>query len=294
MISAIVPTFKGQARLERNLGSVAAALAAAGEEWEILIVDDGGGGIVAVAPGARVVSLPANRGYGPAVNAGAADARGDYLLVLNDDVRLEPSSVTRLRRHFPAADLFAVAPTILSPLAACGDEGGKAAAWSAGLVEIHEAVHERLQPTFYAVGCCFLCPRAAWRSLGGYDDIFAPFLSEDVDIAWRAWRSGLRVLHDPEAVCHHEGSATIAEQHTFVERERIGIRSRALFHLRNVQDPRRRAEMFGAFAALALFEGRPEILSGLAEALARQASTPPRPPASGLDDDEILRKVAVR
>jgi GT2 family glycosyltransferase len=294
VISAIVPTFRGQARLDRNLASVAASLEATGGAWEILVVDDGGGGITPSAPHARVVSLPANRGYGPAVNAGAAAARGDSLLVLNDDVRLEPDTVARLGGHFPSADLFAVAPAIRSPLAVCGDEGGKAATWTAGLVEIHEAAHESPQPTFYAVGCCFLCPRAAWEQLGGYDDVFAPFLSEDVDLSYRAWRAGWRVLHDPVAVCHHEGSATIAEHHTFSRRETMGFRNRVLFHLRNIEDAEKRAAMFGALAAYALLEARPEIRAGLADALARDAATPRRPRANGRSDEEILRGVSPR
>ena len=67
MISAVVPTCRGLARLERNLGTVAASLEASGEPWEIVVVDDGGGGLEALDTPARVLALPENRGYGPAV-----------------------------------------------------------------------------------------------------------------------------------------------------------------------------------------------------------------------------------
>jgi len=293
VISALVPTLRGQARLDRNLGSVVAALEAAGERWEVLIVDDGGGGIASAGPGVRVLSLPENAGYGPAVNAGAAAAAGEHLLVLNDDVRLEPDAVLKLRRHFPEPGLFAAVPAILSPLAACGDEGGKAAEWSAGLVEIREAPSAKAQPTFFAVGCCFLCPRDLWEQLGGYDPAFAPFLWEDVDLSYRAWARGLRVLHDPDAICHHEGSATLSEQRTLAERERIGFRNRVLFHLRNLRDPALRAEAFGALAAYALFEDRDERRSGLREALATRPRDG-RDGDAGLSDREILERVRPR
>ena len=292
MISAVVPTLRGQARLDRNLGSVRAALEAAGEPWEIVVVDDGGGGITATGRGIQVVALPENRGYGPAVNAGAAAAAGEYLLVLNDDVRLERETVSRLRRFFPSPSLFAVVPAILSPLAACGDEGGKAAAWEAGLVEIREAPSARTHPTFYPVGCCFLSPRALWDELGGYDPNFAPFLWEDVDLAYRARRRGLEILHVPEAVCHHEGSATLGEQRTLDERERVGFRNRALFHLKNVRDPGLRAEVFGALAAYALLEPRKPRLRGLRDATARAGRS--RKESGGLGDRAILAKVRPR
>jgi GT2 family glycosyltransferase len=293
VISAIVPTFRGQARLERNLGSVVAALEATGRPWEVVIVDDGGGGIRWDERGVRVLALPDNRGYGPAVNDGVREAQGEHLLVLNDDVRLERDCVARLLRFFPDPDLFAVVPAILSPLSRCGDEGGKAGEWTAGLVEIQETASSTVQPTLFAVGCCFLCPRTAWSELGGYDAVYAPFLWEDVDLSFRAWRRGLRVLHAPEAVCHHEGSATLREHRTLPERDRIHFRNRVLFHLRNLRDPGKRAETFGALAAFALFDDHPPRLDGLREALAIPRATTAAS-AGDLDEDAILGRSRAR
>ena len=292
MISAVVPTYLGRSRLERNLGSVAVSLEAAGQAWEIVVVDDGGA--LGDLPGpARVVALAENRGYGPAVNAGAAAACGEYLLVLNDDVRLEPGTVAALRAPFPDPTLFACVPSIRSPLAACGDEGGKTGRFEAGLLEIREVAADRAHPTLYPVGCCFLCPRAAFLDLEGYDDAFAPFFWEDVDLGWRAWARGLRTLHVPEAVCDHEGSATLKERRTLDERERISFRNRVLFHLKNLRDPERRAASLGAWAAFALFETRAERLEGLAEAFARDGSDPRRR-GRGPSDAAILERVGPR
>lgn len=293
MISAVIPTYRGGARLGRNLGSVVASLDAAGEAWEILVVDDGGGGVGALPEGARAIVLERNQGYGPAVNAGARAAVGELLLILNDDVRLEEGTALALRGHFPDATLFAVVPAVRSPLASCGDEGGKAGVLHAGLIEIREVPAEEPHPTLYAVGCCFLCPRKAFLALGGYDDVFAPFFWEDVDLGYRAWRRGLRILHVPEAVCHHEGSSTLSEHSTLAERERIGFRNRVLFHLKNLRDPGLRAASFGAWAAYALFETRAERLQGMAEALALFDASPRRR-APGLRDAEILERASGR
>lgn len=292
MISAVVPTCRGRVRLERNLGSVAASLEAAGEAWEIVVVDDGGA-TGDIPPPARVVSLPENRGYGPAVNAGAAAARGEYLLILNDDVRLEPGTVTALRARFPDRTLFAAVPTIRSPLAACGDEGGKTARIEAGLLEIREVTADHAHPTLYPVGCCFLCPREAFLELEGYDDAFAPFFWEDVDLGYRAWARGWRTLHVPEAACDHEGSATLKERRTLEERERISFRNRVLFHLRNLRDPDLRAASLGAWTAFALFETRVERLEGLALAFAQDAARPRRR-GRGPSDAAILQRLEPR
>ncbi len=293
MISAVIPTFGGRQRLARNLETVAASLRRSGDTWEILVVDDGGGDLGDPGHGARLIVLPRNSGYGPAVNAGVRAAAGDYLLILNDDVRLEPDCVAVLRGRFPDPSLFAAVPAIASRLAACGDEGGRTGVWRAGLVEIEEAPSEQEHPTLYPVGCCYLCPRAAFLALGGYHDVFAPFFWEDTDLGYRAWRRGWRVLHLPRARCLHEGSATLEERRSFEERETTFHRNRVLFHLRNLRDPRRRAECLGACAALALFEPRPPRRAGLAEAVRLFASAG-RAPDEGLSDDEILRRAGGR
>ena len=287
MISAVVPTAGAAARLGRLLPSVLESLAASGLASEVLVVDDGA--TLGQAPeGARLLPLEPAGGYGPAVNTGARAAAGDLLLVLNDDVRLERDCVARLVAALPERGTFAVVPAILSPLARCGDEGGKAGRWRAGLVEVEEVVAQATGPTLYPVGCCFLCRRGTFLELGGYDETFAPYFWEDVDLGWRAWRHGLASLHVPAARCHHEGSATIG---TFPmdHRLRAWERNRALFHLRNLRDPRRRAATFGAMAALALFDGRPAAVSGLAAGLAAFGNAGPHSPG-GLGDEDILAR----
>lgn len=286
MISAVVPTCGGASRLARYLPSVLASLAAAGEPWELIVVDDGGGGAGELPPGVRLLTLAENRGYGPAVNAGAASSAGERLLILNDDVELASDAVSVLSRHL-VPPVFAVVPAIASPLAACGDEGGKGACINAGLLEILETKAAAVHPTLYAVGCCVLCDRSAFLELGGYDEAFAPFFWEDVDLGYRAWRRGLAILHVPEASCRHEGSATLRERHSAQEREEVFFRNRVLFHLRNVQDAPLRAASLGAWAAFALFDDRVARRRGLAGALERFAALGRRP-AHGFSDAQIL------
>ena len=57
-------------------------------------------------------------------------------------------------------------------------------------------------------GACFLARREAWEGLGGFDEAFFMYM-EDLDICWRAWRSGWAVAFEPASeVVHVQGAST--------------------------------------------------------------------------------------
>ena len=77
------------------------------------------------------------------------------------------------------------------------------------------------------------------------------------------------------------------------ERLKVWHRNWALFHLRNVRDRRERAACLGAWVAYALFEDRPAVLGGLAQAIEGFVPEAGRS-ADGRSDEEILRLVMAR
>ena len=84
MLSVVIPALNAAASLRDTIASVAAA-------DEVVVVDGGsndGTKSLAVALGARVVTAP--RGRGAQLSAGVAAARGEWLLLLHADTRLEP------------------------------------------------------------------------------------------------------------------------------------------------------------------------------------------------------------
>ncbi|MFH9013701.1 CDP-glycerol glycerophosphotransferase family protein [Streptomyces sp. NPDC017943] len=96
--SVIVPAYQVQAYLHECLESV---LSQSCPDLELIVVDDASpdacGAIIdefaARDPRVRPVHLPENVGLGPARNAGAAQACGDYLLFLDSDDTLTPDSL---------------------------------------------------------------------------------------------------------------------------------------------------------------------------------------------------------
>ncbi|MFB6776674.1 CDP-glycerol glycerophosphotransferase family protein [Streptomyces sp. NPDC056352] len=109
-LSVVVPVHRVQGYLRETLESV---LDRSGAGTELIVVDDGStdGSAEIAAEFAerdrrtRVLSLPGHRGAGPARNAGAAEARGTYLLFLDGDDLLRPGApeaiTDRLARSEP-------------------------------------------------------------------------------------------------------------------------------------------------------------------------------------------------
>ena len=57
-------------------------------------------------------------------------------------------------------------------------------------------------------GACFICRRELFFELGGFDEIYTPYAWEDLDLAYRAWKRGYKVIYEPMAVCYHKREAT--------------------------------------------------------------------------------------
>ncbi len=193
-----------RASLESLLGQSPAPL-------EVLIVDNSPDGAFAESvrgygDAVRVIETGANIGYSPAINIAAAHARGDYLVTLNSDARVEPGCLQRL------AAVADSDPEILLVGAQILLEDGITR--NAGENPLHPTgispaggfgePRELGEPRDVAVvsGACCLMRREAFIRLGGFVDEFFLFY-DDPDMGWRALIAGMRVVFCPAAAAVH-------------------------------------------------------------------------------------------
>jgi GT2 family glycosyltransferase len=284
-VSLVIPTWNGREILERNLPSVRAALEAFAGGGEAIVVDDGSrDGTVAwladAHPWVRTVARAANEGFGASVNVGVAAARSELVVLLNNDMRVEPGFLAPLLAPFGAErGLFSTTPRIVNRKFG-GDEAITTCAFQMGLfgtnfpernaapsVSAAGAVSEVL----FACGGAAAFDRSLWLALGGLDPIYAPFYWEDVDLSWRARKRGWRILHVPESVVHHEHSATIGARFSARSVHGIYERNRLLFQWKNLTS-RRLTMLHLAWLPLRLVRalaGRPDFLRGFLMAAGR-------------------------
>ena len=260
-LSVILPTYNGLSLLQTHLPSVLAADGMA--EAELLIADDGSTDGTAAwlaenVPQARLVRRDTNGGFARACNAAIREARGDLLLLLNNDVSVTPDFLAPLfRALLSAPDIFAVNARILLPERAMLDEGEKVGGFHHGVfyVDCLRQPSAQTAPTLYATACAALYQRERVDALGGFDELFSPFYWEDVDLSYRAQRRGWRVLYEPQSVVYHQHETTTSRldpRYKAMVRER----NQFLFVWKNMTDARLVARSLLLGPCVGLYQAR--------------------------------------
>jgi glycosyltransferase involved in cell wall biosynthesis len=190
--SVIVPTRNRRARLQSTLDDLEAQ-SFPRADFEVIVVDDGSSDdtVAWLTENARAcVCSTRHEGPGPARNAGAAAAHGEYLAFTEDDVRISPDWLERADRHLRANAVDVLeGRTVL--------EGTHRNTRRAEAVPV---------PSF--IPCNLFVRRSAFGQLGGYSPSFFDsrsglYFREDADLGFRALECGMTHLIDPTVLVEH-------------------------------------------------------------------------------------------
>ena len=215
-ISVVIVTSNGRQHLEACLRAVAAQ---DGVSAETILVDnastDGTVDFVrARFPEVRIVALGENRGFAGGNNAGAREARGDFIAFLNNDTVAEVGWLRALRGGVDVRTgwMLVTSRIVYMHDANVIDSAGDGLFRSGGAFKRYHGQPAHAAGTsgevFGICGAGCLMPKAVFDELGGFDaDFFASH--EDVDLSYRARLRGYRCGYVAEAVVRHHGSATI-------------------------------------------------------------------------------------
>jgi GT2 family glycosyltransferase len=205
------------------------------EPFEVVLVDngsaDGTTARLAAVEGARLLRNRFNRGFGPACNQGAAEARAGAVVFLNSDALVTPGWLGPLLETLDRG-AGAAAPMLLNPDGSLQEAG--AIVWRSGGTSVHgfgddpEKLEYRFRREIDYSGACLVVRRAAFAELGGFDDRYAPAYFEDADLGMRLRELGLPVVYDPRSkVVHVLGaSGTTFEQKAVAHRNWLRFRER--------------------------------------------------------------------
>ena len=220
-VTAVVLSWNGR---ERTLACLRSLEQVTYEPFSVLVVDNGSadGSAEAVArqhSSARLERLPENRGFAGGMNAGAVaafDAGADAILLLNNDMEVDPGLVGPLVAALAADPLAAAACSQIL----FADEPPRV--WYAGAALRPRRGHQG-RNTLYgraplpatappyatgrACGGAMLVPRRSFDRLGLFDERLFPY-AEDTDWSLRAHAAGLHPLVVPASIVRHAVSAS--------------------------------------------------------------------------------------
>lgn len=242
-ISVVIPVYNGRELLKRYLPSVDAACRAYSRgRTEVVIVDDAGSDgtpdfLRAEYPAVRLLRHRANQGFPATANDGLLYASHGVVVLLNNDVQVAPDFLEHVPGHFSDASVFAVRPALAD--SASGDRlsspriGGH---FRLGHFEVPADAGADRRYAFFAGGGASAYDRAKFLELGGFDELFSPFYFEDVDLSYRAWKRGWKVVYEPRCMAWHQGGATIKRFHAKRHISATAERNKFFLVWKNVTD----------------------------------------------------------
>jgi GT2 family glycosyltransferase len=244
-VSIVIPTWRGKHLLEAYLPSVMAAAESygrnSGGSTEIIIVEDAGGdGTIAWLQahyGERVIALEhgQNQGFCLACRTGFEQARYPVVLLLNNDVRLDPDCIAPMIDHFKDPSVFAVTGKMFNQKGDTFCNGGKVGEFRRGMWSSYRnydvlasAEADLSYLSFAAIGAFSAYDRVKFLEIGGFDPLTAMY--EDIELSYRGWKRGWLIKYEPRSVAYHDASQTMKRRYRKRSLNMLSNRSRILMH----------------------------------------------------------------
>ena len=214
VVSIVVPAYNQFAYTYACLKSIAKN--SGDVSYEVIIADDCSTDLTRqidrAVTGIRVVRNAENLRFLLNCNHAAEEARGKYILFLNNDTQVTWGWLRALVELIERDEKIGmVGSKLIYPDGRLQEAGGilwkDGSAWNYGhLADPSRPEYNYVKEADYISGAAIMIRAELWRQLGGFDERFAPAYCEDSDLAFQVRRAGYMVLYQPKSVViHFEG-----------------------------------------------------------------------------------------
>lgn len=220
MVSVIIPNYNGECFLKECLEALKRQTF---DDMEVILVDNAStDDSVRLAKELyqeiRVIELDDNTGFAYAVNRGIEAAKGEYVLLLNNDTIVFPNFVKNQYKMIKGKpDVFSCSALMIQNQnhELVDDAGDELAVLGWGFAPDRDkpvsgcgVPHE----VFSSCAGAAIYRKAVFDEIGLFDESFFAYL-EDMDVGYRARLAGYRNLYNPYAKVYHLGSASSGSRH---------------------------------------------------------------------------------
>ena len=223
LVSVVIINWNGAEVLPRCLEALRSQTC---QDFEIIIVDNGSvdgsvDGLENRFSEVNLIRLQENRGFAVANNIAAQQARGKWLVLLNNDAFPEPEWLATLltaSKQHPGAAAFgscmirADNPKLLDGTGDIYHISGLA--WRRHYNHPRESAGDSPEEIFSPNAAAAMYRRDVFLQLNGFDEDFGSY-HEDVDLGFRLRLLGYRCYYVPDAIVYHIGSASTGVRSEF-------------------------------------------------------------------------------
>lgn len=220
LVSIIIVNWNGKDMLRECLESVEHLDY---KNYEVFVVDNASTDdscemLAQKFPWVKIVKNSCNLGFAGANNIGFKKSQGEFVLLLNNDTKVTPRSLSILVETLLSDSSLAVVQPKLPLMDNLHLLDGTGAfltdtgfLYHFGLEKNAEnPKYNKQAEIFSARGACMLIRRSIIERVGLFDpDFFAYF--EETDFCWRVWLAGFKVSYQPKAVVYHAGAKTASK-----------------------------------------------------------------------------------
>ncbi len=211
-ISVIVTNWNGLPLLQKNLETI---IQKSPEAEEVIFADDCSSDdsvsfvqkLKNKYPKLKIIAHKKNLGFGGNSNDAVRKAKGDLVVLLNNDIVPHSDYIKNTLKHFSNPKVFGVG------FAEIKHENWARFFWKSGYLQ-HEPGIAGINKTHisgWVSGGSSIVRKSLFEKLGGFDSVYQPFYSEDLDLGYRAWKSGYTLLWEPTAIVEHKHEATMSK-----------------------------------------------------------------------------------
>jgi O-antigen biosynthesis protein len=215
-VSIIIPVFNNALITWRCLKSI--FINTSNVSYEVIVVDDHSteslSPIAIQTTGIHLIRNSENLGFLKSCNKAAAQAKGRFICLLNNDTQVQEGWLEHLIAVFKKNKSAAIAgPKLVYPDGRLQEAGGiiwnNASAWNFGRYDdAQKPDYNYSKEVDYISGACLVIRKTVWNKVGGFDEQLTPAYYEDTDLAMKVRKAGYKIFYQPLAVVtHHEGAS---------------------------------------------------------------------------------------
>ncbi len=225
-VSIVVANWEGENLIRKCLSALQISARRSSYSFEIIVVDDASKDQSCVIieeefPSCILVRNEHNVGFAKTVNRGVELARGQVVILANNDLVVKENFVKNISRWFfeeefrrkAGTPLFAVSAKTVSWYTGEPNQVCMGAVWQGGRITPAWLRPRKAAPCLFVQAGAAAYHRETYLKLGGLSELFKPGYWEDYELSWMAASLGYTQLYDPESFALHHGGGSMTRRY---------------------------------------------------------------------------------